>query len=106
MVSSIPQREVNGALQAVPTSLTPITSHNAVILELSVFNPSSGTLNFTLTDKTGTPIKAFDATPILTKQYLTLTSTEGMIMSLGVQWQASGSGLTGAYRIRAEGITE
>lgn len=103
---SNPTREVNGALQAVPTSLTAITAHTAALFEITIFNPTGGSINFTLSDGQGTPMYIENALPIDSGGFFQVVTRYGLIMTSGIKWQASGAGLTGGYRILATGAAE
>lgn len=101
-----PTREVNGALQAVPTSTTAITAHNAVLYDIQVNNPTAGDITLTVSDGQGSPVYLFNAYSVIAGTYVRIESNNGIQFTTGIKWSAGGSGLTGSYRAKAEGIAE
>jgi len=100
-VSTLFPRSYMGSLQAVPTSSTAITTKDTQIVSLYVFNPTSGAITFTLTDGQGSPVSAFSAYSMPAGGFIVIDDENGgIVLTSGMKWQAGGSGLTGAYRVR------
>ncbi len=88
---SIPQKELSPAIQAVPTSLTAVTSTDSIFYNVVVSNPTGGALTFLLTDGDGGVL--VPTVSIAAAGQYTLESVIGLFCNSGIKWQASGSGL-------------
>lgn len=92
---------------AVPTSLTPVTSVDSEVSEITVTNTTAGSLTLTVQDQQGTPIKLLNAINVDTNVPIILPYDPPALMSGGIKWIASGAGLTGTIRGRQRmGLTQ
>lgn len=94
--TNFPQKELARGLQAVPNSLTTIpgATDDTYIFQLLVANPTAGSINFTLQDNQGTPLKLYNAVAIAAGGLITLVVDDlGILFKGGAKWQGSGTGL-------------
>lgn len=91
-----PQRQVARGFSAVPTSLTTITSTDTILFQIVLTNNTAATIQFTLQDRQGGPIKLFDGSNgfgVDPGTPFTFSVENGTAMINGMRWQASGAGL-------------
>lgn len=81
-------------LQAIPTSAADLSTTDTFLFQLSVTNGSGGALTITLKDIQGTPIEAMKATSIASGATPIYSWPEGLFFKGGLNWIASGAGLT------------
>lgn len=92
--------DVVGAAQAVPTSLTSISTTDSLIYQMDITNPTAGAITFTLQDGQGSAVSVFSAQSIPAGGAVSIDERQGMLLRSGVRWQAGGAGLVGSYSIK------
>lgn len=105
---SSPAGEKVGALQAIPTTTTVLpgttTTQQVTVYTMTIFNTTAASINLTLADTSGTPVKALNAAPIAASPgTLVITDTNGLVFN-GLTWLASATGLTATYKVGLSGV--
>lgn len=86
--------------QAVPTSTTIVTIFDAYLSTITVSNPTSGAITFTLADRQASPIAALPAVSIPANTAYVIVWPAGYWCPNGFTITSSGAGLTvyGAFK--------
>jgi len=87
------KNSVSEAIQAVPTGATDLTATDTRLYQLHLCNTTAGALTVTIKDKQSTPRNLLTAYSVAANSYVTLVWPEGVFLSGGLNWIASGSGI-------------
>ena len=85
--------QVARAIVPVPTVAADVFTSTGQLFQLSVTNGTAGALTITILDRQGTPRGALRATTIPANSTSVFTWPEGLTLSDGMNWVASGVGL-------------
>lgn len=87
-------RNVSTVLRAVPAVATDLTTIDTWLFQITVANTTGGALTFTVIDKQTSPVTLLAAVSIAANTTYIIRWPEPVFMSGGVNWSASGAGLT------------
>lgn len=83
----------DGLWRAWPSASTDLATSTVFITQLTIRNPTAGTLTFTIADKAGSPLTVYNAHSLAAGAEYTIRTPDGMRFSGGMTTSASGAGL-------------
>lgn len=93
--------EVNILAAAIPSgAMTPVTTVDTEVAQITVSNTSGGAITITIEDTQASPIAFQTNKSVPANDEVTYQFSPPLLFKGGLQWQAGGSGLVGTVRGR------
>jgi hypothetical protein len=89
---ALPQREIDAALQTVPTTAADLTTTDTYIFQMVFTNTGAGSTTIKVVDKQGTPkVLVSDQSTFAAGNTVVFAFPQGAFMKGGVNWVVSGT---------------
>lgn len=82
---------LTGGMQTIPNVAADLTTSDTWIFQLFICNKTAGAITVTITDKAASAKSLLAAKSIGANDFLDLNFPEGLLMTGGINWVASGA---------------